>query len=74
MRKSFYKRIETLEQHCTAIPSRVESCAERSNRSGAETIREFLRVNHVEQLPEESLTTTFARALGISNRELRQLC
>jgi len=53
MRKSFYKRIETLEQHCTAIPSRVESCAERSNRSGTEIIREFLRVNHVEQLPEE---------------------
>jgi hypothetical protein len=73
MRKNFYKRIEKLEQHYTAVQSQKESCAEPADHSGTEIIREFLRANNVEQPPEESLTTAFARALGLSNRELRRI-
>jgi hypothetical protein len=72
MRKSFYKRLERLEQCCSAARAAEERSFDRPDHSGVEIIREFLRVDAVEHPPEESLTTTFASALGISNRELRR--
>jgi hypothetical protein len=72
MRKSFYKRLDKLKQCCSVTRAVEKRCTERPDHSGAEILREFLRVNQVEHAPEEGLMTTFSRALGISNRELRK--
>ena len=73
MTRNLRRRLEKLEDGRNKVRAREKYRAEPPDHSGADVIREFLRVNNIVPLPEESLSTTFARALGISNRELRRL-
>ena len=68
MRQKLCRRLEELEKVSarTRLARRFESGA-----SGIDKVREILRVNNVQQGPNESLVETFARFLGISSWELR---
>jgi hypothetical protein len=68
LKQKFYRRLTELEGI-----SRARAEAERPDGTIAarEKVLEYLRGRGIEQGPAESLMETFARALGIGCRELR---
>ena len=72
MRQRLYQRLQGLEAHQAVVQAQTDS-REREARLAKylERVRLFMRVCGVEQGPRESLMEAWARALGISSRELR---
>jgi hypothetical protein len=74
MRQRLHRRLESLEVASAAVRAELERERERANRPDPkERIRWFLNACKVEQMPNESMMETWARALHISPRELSGL-
>ena len=72
MQQRLYRRLRQLEAECARL--RVVQDSKAGGACLAEARRKielFLQMRGVEQSPRESLMDAWARALGISNRELR---
>ena len=72
MRQCLYHRLQQLEAESARL--RVVQDSKASESGLVETRRKielFLRMRGIEQTPQESLMDAWARALGISGRELR---
>jgi hypothetical protein len=69
MKRSFHARVAKLE--ATHERARASYSAELAGASAVEKVRQILSALGIEQQKTESLAETFARALGITSRELR---
>ena len=69
MTQKLSRRLEELEKVAAGRVARVNGSA--SADSALAKVRALLRVNNVQQEPNESLADTFARFLGITSGELR---
>jgi hypothetical protein len=67
MTQKLCRRLGELEK----ISARARLARPSDSGAVAAKIREILRVNNVQQGPNESLFETFARCLGISSWDLR---
>jgi len=71
MKRSSCRRLEELERRQAAAEQEIRDRA--AAQSGAGKIREFMRAWKVDPLGGESQAEAFARALGFSTRELKDL-
>jgi hypothetical protein len=70
MKQQLHRRLAELERVAEA---RVRAQpADDDEDSSIEMVKQYLRARGIEQSPLESLAETFARALGITCRELRE--
>jgi hypothetical protein len=70
MNRKLYTRLVALERTCEATRLAQRSAA-LADGSVAENLRTMLHTWGIEQRETESLAATFARALGITARELK---
>jgi hypothetical protein len=70
MKKNIYRRLEELERIQAAA---LRARAQRAAPSGADVVRELMSKFGIETVPGGSQADAFARALGISNLELKDL-
>jgi hypothetical protein len=73
MRQRLYHRLEQLEEASVRVRQLQEwRDADRDQEEARNKVELFLRLMGVEQGPMESLMETWARALGITSRELEE--
>ena len=73
MKQRLYRRLEQLEEASARVRKLRESQEGKGHEAEATSkVKFFLRLMGVERAPMESLMETWARALGIGSRELRQ--